>query len=222
MHLPGLVTVRPDQTETIAQLADIVGLAFLDEPWSRAWLSALDEIGGTEERKLAISRAIIRYNFTFGAPYETCYMLPDMTAGAGGYRASELNGRIWNDIEDESTEALMKEFLTEEEAVALAKRAEDLAKVTNFKWMLERAGSNDFVHFYALGVDPKARGTGAFRKLFTPFLDYADTHGMPCYLECYSDRLEGLYGSFGFETVERLGDSAFDIVERAMVRTPRG
>ena len=220
MQLPGLVTVQPEQTQTIDELADIVGLAFMEEPWSHEWFKALDTIGTTPKRKLEISRAVIRSNFTFGTPYQACYMLPGMEAGTGGYLASDLGGRIWSDIEDASTEAMMESFLTPAEAQALTQQAHRMEPVTDFTWMLERAGDNDFIHFYAIGVNPEARGSGAFRRLLTPFLDYADAHDIACYLECYSDHLEGLYGHFGFKTVERKSEPGIEIVERCMMRTP--
>ena len=68
---------------------------------------------------------------------------------------------------------------------------------------------------------PRRRGSGAFRRLFTPFLEYADEHGLACYLDCYTERLEQLYGHFGFETVERRSIDAFPIEERLMVRRAR-
>ena len=54
-----------------------------------------------------------------------------------------------------------------------------------------------------------------------PFLEYADEHGLACYLDCYTERLEQLYGHFGFETVERRSIDAFPIEERLMVRRAR-
>ena len=80
------------------------------------------------------------------------------------------------------------------------------------------AADEDFIYFISAGVDPEKRGSGAFRRLFTPFLEYADEHGLACYLDCYTERLEQLYGHFGFETVERRSIDAFPIEERLMVR----
>ena len=93
--------------------------------------------------------------------------------------------------------------------------------ISNFKWMIPETEGKDFIHFFSVGVNPDMRGSGAFRRLVTPFLDYADQHGLNCYLECYTDRLESLYGHFGFETEHRFTDPNFDVYERAMVRTPR-
>ena len=94
--------------------------------------------------------------------------------------------------------------------------------ISSTSWPLERAAADaDFIYFISAGVDPEKRGSGAFRRLFTPFLEYADEHGLACYLDCYTERLEQLYGHFGFETVERRSIDAFPIEERLMVRRAR-
>ena len=95
-------------------------------------------------------------------------------------------------------------------------------RCSSTSWPLERtAPDEDFIYFISAGVDPDKRGSGAFRRLFTPFLEYADEHGLACYLDCYTERLEQLYGHFGFETVERRSIDAFPIEERLMVRRAR-
>ncbi len=221
MQLPGLVTVKPEQTDTIGKLAHMMGESFMEELWTGAWLESLDVLGTTSERKLEISREIIRHDFIVGSEYECCYMLPDFAAGAGAYLSSDLKGRVWSDLEDEATDLMAEAVLTEEEKSALFERAEEMKPISNFKWMIPENEGRDFIHFVSIGVNPDMRGSGAFRRLMTPFFDYADDHGLNCYLECYSDRLEALYGHFGFETAHRFSDPAFDAYERAMVRTPR-
>ena len=112
MQLPGLVTVEPDQIETIEKLACMMGKSFMEELWTEAWLEALDEIGTTADRKLEISRAIMKYDFIVGTPFECCYMLPDMAAGTGAYLSSDLKGNIWSDLEDQATEMMAEAVLT--------------------------------------------------------------------------------------------------------------
>ncbi|WP_139652066.1 GNAT family N-acetyltransferase [Raoultibacter phocaeensis] len=221
MQLSGLVTVQPEQTKTIDKLASMMGVSFLEEPWTEVWLESLDAIGTTDERKLEISRAIMKYDFTVGAPHECCYMLPNFAAGAGAYLSSDLEGRIWNDLEDEAIEMMANAVLTEAEKAALFQRADEMEGISNFKWMVDETEGEAFIHFFSLGVNRDMRGSGAFRRLMTPFLEYADAHGINCYLECYSDHLESLYGHFGFRTVHRFRDPAFSVYERAMVREPR-
>lgn len=193
----------------------------MEEPWTVAWLSALDELGTSLERKLEISRAILYYNFIVGTPYQACYMLPDMAAGAGAYLSSNLNDTTWEVLENQSIEMMMEETLSQEERRALSVKATDMEAISDFEWQRQHARGQEFIHFYALGVNSNLRGSGAFRKLITPFFDYADAHGLNCYLECYDTHLQGLYEHFGFATVQTFSDPSIEIVEYCMARTPQ-
>ncbi|MGI6106179.1 MAG: GNAT family N-acetyltransferase [Raoultibacter sp.] len=221
MELPGLIRVRPEETELIDELSNMMGESFLEEGWTQVWLSALDAIGINNQRKLEISRAIIKCNFTIGAPHNCVYMLPDKSAATGAYLSSDLGGRTWGALEDESMENMRREYLSEEESRILGERMHEMGFISNFSWMLEDAQENDFLHFFAIGVDTQKRGSGSFRRLMTPFFDFADSKGLKCYLECYSDKTEGIYSHHGFETVKRFSDPIFDVTERCMIRYPR-
>jgi hypothetical protein len=220
MNLPGLITVKPEDQKTIKALAFMMGTSFLEELWTAELLSALDSLGTTDLRKLEISCAILEYNFIVGTPYECVYMLPDMSAGIGGYLSSELQGNTWNDLEDNSFDLMAKNVLRENEQVVLGEKMTKMKPISVFNWANKEARGSDFIHFFAGGVDRKQRGRGAFRKVITPFLNFADEHGLQCFLECYSFRLESLYKNFGFETVKRFEDPGFNLIERGMVRTP--
>ena len=210
MNLPGLVTVQPDRTEELDALARMVGTCFLEEMWYVTWLEALDELGIGRDRKLEVT-----------APYQCVYALPDRAGAANVYLRSELGDVDWTELEEESG-ALLAEVLTDEEIDVLGPRIEAMDPISSTSWPLERAAADeDFIYFISAGVDPEKRGSGAFRRLFTPFLEYADEHGLACYLDCYTERLEQLYGHFGFETVERRSIDAFPIEERLMVRRAR-
>ena len=221
MNLPGLITVQPDRTEELDALARMVGTCFLEEMWYVTWLEALDELGIGRDRKLEITRAVIRSDYEVTAPYQCVYALPDRAGAANVYLRSELGDVDWTELEEESG-TLLAEVLTDEEIDVLGPRIEAMAPISSTSWPLERAAADeDFIYFISAGVDPEKRGSGAFRRLFTPFLEYADEHGLACYLDCYTERLEQLYGHFGFETVERRSIDAFPIEERLMVRRAR-
>ena len=202
MNLPGLITVQPDRTEELDALARMVGTCFLEEMWYVTWLEALDELGIGRDRKLEITRAVIRSDYEVTAPYQCVYALPDRAGAANVYLRSELGDVDWTELEEESG-TLLAEVLTDEEIDVLGPRIEAMDPISSTSWPLERAAADeDFIYFISAGVDPEKRGSGAFRRLLTPFLEYADEHGLACYLDCYTERLEQLYGHFGFETVE--------------------
>lgn len=217
MNLPGLITVRPDQTDELDALAAMVGTCFREEMWYATWL---DVPGISEERKLAITQAVIRADYAVTAPYGCVYTLEDRAGAANAFLRSELPEGGWERLEEKSARC-MAVMLTPEEEAMLGPRAEAMDPLSDTNWPLALAGDDeDFIYFISAGVDPASRGTGAFRRLFTPFLDEADRRGLRCYLDCYTDRLESLYGHYGFRTVDRKGASGFDLVERLMVREP--
>ena len=160
---------------------------------------------------------------TTRSPHRTsaCTRCPTERGPRNVYLRSELGDVDWTELEEESG-ALLAEVLTDEEIDVLGPRIEAMDPISSTSWPLERAAADeDFIYFISAGVDPEKRGSGAFRRLFTPFLEYADEHGLACYLDCYTERLEQLYGHFGFETVERRSIDAFPIEERLMVRRAR-
>ena len=113
MNLPGLITVQPDRTEELDALARMVGTCFLEEMWYVTWLEALDELGIGRDRKLEITRAVIRSDYEVTAPYQCVYALPDRAGAANVYLRSELGDVDWTELEEESG-TLLAEVLTDE------------------------------------------------------------------------------------------------------------
>lgn len=227
MHIPGLITVKPEQKDLIASLAVMVGMSFLEEGWFDTWLAALDDDypAGDErlrERKRAIVQASFLDEFTVFAPLEGVYALPDSTAAAGAYRFSELGGLTLTDMERQAEEqGSLAALLTPREGRLLDERNEAMAAISSFDWAREHAQGRDHINFFAWAVHPEARGTGALSRLVKPIFAYADAKGLDCYLECYSDRLQSMYEHLGFELVDELHDEAFLVYERRMVRKAR-
>lgn len=223
MDLPGLITVKPHQADLIDELANMMGESFLEELWTDALLSCIDG-PNAPERKREISCALMRADFTLGSPFQCCYATEDHAACAGAYLKSDLGGRVWDDIENEAMLSVVDNLLTLNETMRLREQMERMAPITVFDWEESEAqamGAPDFIHFYALGVDRTRRGSGAFRRLMTPFFAYADERGIPCFLETYSEPLESLYAHFGFQTIHEYRAPEFSIVERCMVRLPQ-
>ena len=218
MNLPGLVTVDAHDANTLDKLARMVGTCFLEEQWYATWLAA-DGIDGA--RKLAITQAIIRADYEVTAPFGCVYTLDDHAGAANVFLRSELGGTPWSVLE-ERAESIAETTLTSHEQSILYPRAQAMEAASDTNWPLVYAQpDDDLLYFISVGVDATRRGSGAFGRLFKPFLAYADKHNIRCYLDCYTDRLEQLYGHYGFEVVERRSAEGFDLVERCMVRKPR-
>lgn len=218
MHIPGLVTVTDDTPEVLERAIHIIGTSFTEEPWFATWLSALDELGTTEQRKAEILRSVIDDDLRAHVPYEGVYVLEDGAAATGAYRHSELRGTTHAALESGPTPAF-DAVATPEEKRALAAQGEAMAPISDFDWSRKLEKEADHIYFFAWAVDPAARGTGALRRLLEPFFAYADEHKLNCYLECYSDHLQSMYEHFGFELIDVLSCKGFDITERRMVRS---
>lgn len=224
MKLQGLDTLRPDEADRIKTLADMGGESFMEELMTQELLSVLplDHAAKTE-----ISQAIIHSNLVAAAPHEAAYCTEDGAALAIGCLKSEIAPLAWVDIEAEADRLAFDSMEDAEIRRALIEQFEKMDPITDFGWEGEFAQPSeknptaDYIRFSFFAVDKEKRGSGAFRRLVEPFFEYADAHGIPCFLETYSDRLEQLYGHFGFETVKELRSPDFQIYERCMMRPPQ-
>lgn len=220
MNLPGLITVTPDQPKLLDRAAQILGDSFIEEGWTSTWLSCLDELGVTSKRKQEILHAQYLDELGSHAPHQGVYLLEDGTAAAGGYLFSELEGRTHPELQLASRKHFLA-VVTPEEHAALEAQEKRMAAISQFDWTCQREQGGDHIYFYMWAVDKDARGKGSLRRLTTPFFDYADEHGLNCYLECYADRLQSIYEHLGFDLIDVLSDPKFPVTERRMVRRPR-
>lgn len=230
MHLPGIVEITPDQPELIERAARVMGTSFLEENWFITWLSALDALGADRARKEAVMHAYFQGCLEAHAPRHAVWATEDFAGVAGGYLASEFGADATHvELEANAYTAYLPALLTEAEGRALEEADRALQPVSDFSWAAGHAreeskagvrSTDDHIYFYAWAVDPEKRGSGAFRRLITPFFDYADEHDVNVYLECYSDKLQSLYEHVGFELVRTLEAPGVAISERCMVRRP--
>ena len=73
MNLPGLITITPDQKDLLKKTADMMGTSFLEENWFITWLSALDQLGTTQQRKEELMHAVFLDDLSAHAPYQGVY-----------------------------------------------------------------------------------------------------------------------------------------------------
>lgn len=219
MNLPGIITVSQRDKQLIERISTMMGDSFLEEQWTRHLLAPV--ANGSEERLRELSRALIYHDMMGGAAHLGCYALEDESAAAIGYLRSELGDMTWAEVEDRSGDQFASDTLTPEETQIIDQQVELMKPISVFDWEEELASGSDFIHFVCLAVDVNSRGSGAFRRLMTPFFDFADKRCIPCFLETYTSELEGLYAHVGFETVRTYENPAFPIVERCMMRRPR-
>lgn len=221
MNIPGLLCVDPGQTALLKRLATMMGSSFMEENWFITWLSALDSIDVTCERKCELMHALFLDDLSVHAPYQGVYCLEDLSAATGAFRYSELKPVRSLSTEVADPEGFVSAFealITPKEEVLLEAQRQKMKPISVFDWSAEMEQGNDHIYFYAWATDPSQRGKGALRRLLNPMFDYADKEGLNCYLDCFADRLQSMYEHLGFEVIDEFHSPEFDIYERRMVR----
>lgn len=94
-----------------------------------------------------------------------------------------------------------------------------ISKVVNSVWHREFT-SGRYYRLKIIAIDKNMRGTGAFRRLLTPVLEYCDTESIPMVLETHNERNVGLYIHFGFELVKTLTARNTEVTQYCMIRKP--
>ena len=217
MKLAGLYTINPHDEDLIVKLATFAGPACLEEPWTLTLLEGLPPESAGRDRKRYLAEAFVMNEIATLAPYEGAYCLEDGSALALAVLKSDLGGVDLKTLEADTARRLKSSVLSDDEAECLKRRLEAMQPISNFTWT-ENRHDGDAIYFSFFAVDPAHRESGAFRNLITPFLIYADAHGIPCYLETYAEQLVGLYEHFGFKVVETFESPDFAVTEYAMKR----
>jgi GNAT superfamily N-acetyltransferase len=93
-------------------------------------------------------------------------------------------------------------------------------KALNLSWYKSVVKGRHY-RMKVIAIDPMLRGTGAFRRLITPALDYADRERIPAVLETHNPKNVGLYEHFGFELVRTITSPETHISQYCMIRKPQ-
>jgi GNAT superfamily N-acetyltransferase len=94
-----------------------------------------------------------------------------------------------------------------------------VGKVLNLGWYKEHISGRHY-RLKVIAVDRALRGSGAFRRLITPVLEYADQNQIPVVLETHNLFNVGLYEHFGFTMVKTITHPSIEIKQYCMIRYP--
>ncbi len=94
-----------------------------------------------------------------------------------------------------------------------------VGKVLNLSWYKEHVQGRHY-RLKVIAVDKTLRGSGAFRRLITPVLEYADQQIIPVVLETHNHSNVGLYEHFGFTLVKTITHPNTEIKQYCMIRHP--
>ena len=94
-----------------------------------------------------------------------------------------------------------------------------VGKVLNLNWHKEHVNGRHY-RLKVIAVDKALRGSGAFRRLITPVLEYAGKNQIPVVLETHNPSNVGLYEHFGFTLVKTITHPSTEIIQYCMIRYP--
>jgi ribosomal protein S18 acetylase RimI-like enzyme len=92
-------------------------------------------------------------------------------------------------------------------------------KVLSFSWYREFIQGRHF-RVKIIAIDKSLRGKGAFRRLITPAIEFADREQIPMVLETHNQRNVGIYEHFGFELVKTITAIETHVQQYCMIRKP--
>jgi len=101
----------------------------------------------------------------------------------------------------------------------LRKNMKQHGKVLSFDWHKNIISGRHY-RIKIIAIDKALRGTGAFRKLITPAIEFADGEQIPMVLETHNPSNVGLYEHFGFKLVETITSAETPIQQYCMIREP--
>lgn len=214
MELEGLIRIDPTDEHTLETSSNVLGDAFFEECWYRFWVSALSELGLDESYQRTVCRATLHEYVRRAAALGDAFALPGLEGVLIIVPAQDAD-RMYGFSDSEAAKDLL--HLPSSQFDALAHREMELEPVTVLNWEPAYCPSG-YISIPAVAVAESARGTGAFRRLFTPLLASADRADVPVCLECYREGLVELYEHFGFEVIESIREEKLSITEYLMIR----
>jgi ribosomal protein S18 acetylase RimI-like enzyme len=90
-------------------------------------------------------------------------------------------------------------------------------QVLSFNWHREFVKGRHY-RIKIIAIEKALRGNGAFRKLITPAIDYADKERIPMVLETHNPSNIGLYEHFGFNLVKTIRSDETPVEQYCMIR----
>jgi ribosomal protein S18 acetylase RimI-like enzyme len=94
-----------------------------------------------------------------------------------------------------------------------------VGKVLNLNWHKEHVNGRHY-RLKVIAVDKALKGSGAFRRLITPVIEYACKHQIPVVLETHNLSNVGLYEHFGFTLVKSITHPKTEVIQYCMIRYP--
>ena len=187
-----MIDTRPLVEADIGRVAEVLGLAFHDYPWTRWTIDGRDHVARiTELQRLALVH--------FGLPHG----LPSVTTVDGAIESVALWFDSAHRTPPEAFAALAERFAELEGDRSDASAAAD---EEYHGWR----PTDRHLYLATMGTTPAFQGRGLGARTLGPGLRFADEHGLVACLETSSEANVRFYSRLGFESVRhwRIADGA--------------
>lgn len=198
--------------ETLKTAARVLAAGFMEDPLNIAILEGL-----TDKRKLMTAHATISVKHALKT--KSLYLLENNPqAVLIGIDSKEENK--FRDLQQ-----ILNVYLTTfiilsfKDLKRIAGNYRKVSKILSFTWHKEFV-KNRYYRLKVIAIDKSLRGSGAFRKLISPMIEYADREGIAMVLETHNHDNVGLYEHFGFELVKTISSAETEIRQYCMIRNP--
>jgi ribosomal protein S18 acetylase RimI-like enzyme len=198
--------------KTIDTIAGYMGQSFLEDPMNKAQLEGINQ-------KEKLMQAHARLHVQYAAKLRALHLLDNDPRAVMVALDSNNNSKlqeIWTIIKTIGVTVFVISF---KEMKRLIRNMKVLGKVLDFKWPVEFVKGRHY-RLKIISIDKSLRGTGAFRKLITPAIEFADQEQIPMVLETHNPSNVGLYEHFGFELVKTISSPDTDVQQYCMIRRP--
>ncbi|TVQ87466.1 MAG: GNAT family N-acetyltransferase [Bacteroidetes bacterium] len=199
-------------TKTFDAISGYMGKSFLEDPMNKAQLEGINQ-------KEKLMRANARLAIKHASKIDALHMLNNDPRAIMIAFDSENNNKIreaWTNIRTIGSTFFTISF---KEVIRLFRNMKVLVKVLDFKWPREFVNGRHY-RVKVISIDKSLRGTGAFRKLITPAIEYADQEQIPMVLETHNPSNVGLYEHFGFKLMKTISSPDTDVQQYCMIREP--
>jgi GNAT superfamily N-acetyltransferase len=204
--------MEPNDKKIIATVASVMCDSFLEDPMNMAQLE------GLQNPETLLQKHAFMHTRHAIKTLSLSILDGDARAFFIGYD-SEKNNKL-NDAMLMARMVLKTPFLVKwKDFGLLRKNMKKQGKALSFDWYKKFIPGRHY-RIKIIAIDKALRGTGAFRKLITPAIEYADREQIPMVLETHNPSNVGLYEHFGFKLVKTIKSSETPIQQYCMIREP--
>lgn len=95
------------------------------------------------------------------------------------------------------------------------------SRVLSLSWQ-KKFVKGRYYHIKIIAIDKEQRGTGIFRRLISPVIEYCDLRNIPIVLETHNPNNVPIYERFGFKVVDTRSAPGMDLKQYCMLRPAAG